>query len=80
MKRDMDVKQYMRMVGEQARAASRVIARADTQAKNNALLAMAEAITRDQDKLLAANPDATGPSGASGASSAVAPMSMPWCA
>ena len=55
MKRDMDVKQYMRMVGEQARAASRVIARADTQAKNKALLAMAEAITRDQDKLLAAN-------------------------
>ena len=55
MKRDMDVKQYMRMVGEQARAASRVIARADTQAKNKALLAMADAITRDQDKLLAAN-------------------------
>jgi glutamate-5-semialdehyde dehydrogenase len=51
----MDIKQYMRMVGEQARAASRVIARADTQAKNKALLAMADAITRDQDKLLAAN-------------------------
>jgi glutamate-5-semialdehyde dehydrogenase len=55
MKRDMDVKQYMRMVGEQARAASRVIARADTQAKNQALLAMADAIVRDQEKLLAAN-------------------------
>ena len=55
MKRDMDVKQYMRMVGEQARAASRVIARADTQAKNKALLAMADAILRDQEKLLAAN-------------------------
>jgi glutamate-5-semialdehyde dehydrogenase len=55
MKRDMDVKQYMRMVGEQARAASRVIARADTQAKNKALLAMAEAIEREQDKLLVAN-------------------------
>jgi len=55
MKRDMDVKQYMRMVGEQARAASRVIARADTLAKNKALLAMAEAIEREQDKLLAAN-------------------------
>ncbi len=55
MKRDMDVKQYMRMVGEQARAASRVIARADTNAKNKALLAMADAIMRDQEKLLAAN-------------------------
>ena len=55
MKRDMDVKQYMRMVGEQARAASRVIARADTQAKNKALLAMADAIERDADKLLFAN-------------------------
>ncbi len=55
MKRDMDVKQYMRMVGEQARAASRVVARADTQAKNKALLAMADAILRDQEKLLAAN-------------------------
>ena len=55
MKRDMDVKQYMRMVGEQARTASRVIARADTQAKNKALLAMADAILRDQEKLLAAN-------------------------
>jgi glutamate-5-semialdehyde dehydrogenase len=55
MKRDMDVKQYMRMVGEQARAASRVIARADTQAKNKALMAMADAILRDQEKLLAAN-------------------------
>ncbi|MHB1231427.1 MAG: glutamate-5-semialdehyde dehydrogenase [Burkholderiales bacterium] len=51
----MDVKQYMRMVGEQARAASRVIARADTNAKNKALLAMADAIMRDQEKLLAAN-------------------------
>ena len=49
MKRDMDVKQYMRMVGEQARAASRLIARADTNAKNKALLAMADAILRDQE-------------------------------
>ena len=55
MKRDMDVKQYMRMVGEQARTASRLIARADTNAKNKALLAMADAILRDQEKLLAAN-------------------------
>jgi len=51
----MDVKQYMQAVGIQARAASRVVARADTNAKNKALLAMADAILRDQDKLLAAN-------------------------
>ena len=55
MKRDMDIKQYMRTVGEQARAASRIVARADTNAKNKALLAMADAIKRDQAKLLAAN-------------------------
>ena len=55
MKRDMDVKQYMQTVGSQARAASRIVARADTNAKNKALLAMADAIIRDQDKLLAAN-------------------------
>jgi len=51
----MDVKQYMQTVGSQARAASRIVARADTNAKNKALLAMADAIMRDQDKLLAAN-------------------------
>ncbi len=51
----MDVKQYMHSVGSQARAASRIVARADTNAKNKALLAMADAIMRDQDKLLAAN-------------------------
>ena len=55
MKRDMDVKQYMHSVGSQARAASRIVARADTNAKNKALLAMADAIMRDQDKLLTAN-------------------------
>ena len=55
MKRDMDVKQYMQTVGRQARAAARIVARADTNAKNQALLAMADAILRDQDKLLAAN-------------------------
>lgn len=51
----MDIKQYMKQVGQQARAASRAMARADTQAKNRALLTMAAAIERDQEKLLAAN-------------------------
>ncbi|MBV8467186.1 MAG: glutamate-5-semialdehyde dehydrogenase [Burkholderiales bacterium] len=51
----MDVKDYMQGLGRAARAASRVLARADTNAKNEALLAMADAIVRDADKLLAAN-------------------------
>jgi glutamate-5-semialdehyde dehydrogenase len=51
----MDIKQYMQTLGKQARAASRAVARADTNLKNKALLAMAAAIRRDADKLLAAN-------------------------
>ncbi len=51
----MDIKQYMKSIGQQARAASRAMARADTHAKNGALLAMAAAIERDADRLLAAN-------------------------
>jgi glutamate-5-semialdehyde dehydrogenase len=45
----------MRGVGEAARAASRVLARADTAAKDRALVAMAAAIRRDASKLTAAN-------------------------
>ncbi len=51
----MDIKQYMQKVGQQARAASRAMARADTGMKNRALLAIATAIRRDKEKLLAAN-------------------------
>jgi glutamate-5-semialdehyde dehydrogenase len=51
----MDIKSYMQKVGQQARAASRFMARADTNAKNRALTAMAQAITRDAAKLLQAN-------------------------
>jgi glutamate-5-semialdehyde dehydrogenase len=51
----MDVKSYMQRVGQQAREASRAVARADTNQKNKALLAMADAIERDADTLLAAN-------------------------
>jgi glutamate-5-semialdehyde dehydrogenase len=51
----MDVKSYMQTVGKQAREASRAIARADTNQKNRALLAMAAAIRRDAARLLEAN-------------------------
>ncbi|MFA7239603.1 MAG: glutamate-5-semialdehyde dehydrogenase [Sulfuricellaceae bacterium] len=51
----MDVKTYMHNLGKQARAASRLMASADTNTKNQALLAMAGAIRRDGAKLVAAN-------------------------
>jgi glutamate-5-semialdehyde dehydrogenase len=51
----MDIKSYMQTVGKQAREASRAIARADTNQKNSALLAIAAAIRRDAAKLLEAN-------------------------
>ena len=51
----MDIQTYMHRVGREARLASRAMARAQTRAKNDALLAMADAIERDADRLLAAN-------------------------
>ena len=51
----LDIKTYMQSVGQEARAASRLMAKASTAMKNRALLAMATAIRRDADKLLAAN-------------------------
>lgn len=51
----MDVAQYMTQLGEQARAASRLMARADTDSKNKALLAMAEAIDGRREALAEAN-------------------------
>src|SRR5436309_15937795 len=50
-----DIKSYMLEVGRRARAASREVARADTDAKNRALFAAAKATRRDAKKLLAAN-------------------------
>ena len=50
-----DIKSYMQSVGQAARAASRLVAKADTAAKNHALTAMADAIRRDEPLLLAAN-------------------------
>jgi len=51
----MDIRTYMTGVGQQARAAARLVARADTAAKNDALVAMAAAIRRDTERLIAAN-------------------------
>ena len=51
----MDIKAYMQTVGQQARAASRLMAKADTNIKNKALTAIAGAIQRDAAKLIAAN-------------------------
>ncbi len=50
-----DINSYMQTIGQQARAASRIVAKADTTLKNQALTAMADAIIRDEQKLLAAN-------------------------
>lgn len=51
----MDVTEYMKSLGENARKASRAVARASTQDKNAALLAIADAITAQRDTLKAAN-------------------------
>ncbi|MFL6624687.1 MAG: glutamate-5-semialdehyde dehydrogenase [Sulfurifustis sp.] len=50
-----DVEAYMRTLGVRARTASRLLARAETAAKNAALLATAAEIERSPDALLAAN-------------------------
>jgi glutamate-5-semialdehyde dehydrogenase len=50
-----DVAEYMQRVGMQAREAARALARADTNAKNAALRAMAAAIRRDAAALREAN-------------------------
>ncbi|SET61349.1 glutamate-5-semialdehyde dehydrogenase [Nitrosomonas marina] len=50
-----EIKQYMQSVGQQARSASRLVAKTETIAKNQALIAMADAIKRDEQKLLSAN-------------------------
>jgi len=51
----MDIEQYMQQVGQQARDASRAIARADSNAKNEALRTIATSIRRNSTVLLAAN-------------------------
>ena len=51
----MDVKQYMQTLGRQAREASRAVARADTQAKNDALNELARLLREAGAPLQAAN-------------------------
>jgi len=51
----MDIQSYMHGVGREARQASHAMARADTAAKDQALLAMAAAIERQVERLLHAN-------------------------
>lgn len=51
----MDIKTYMQQVGQAARIASSAVARADSRAKNNALMIIADAIERDSALLQAAN-------------------------
>ena len=51
----MDIKKYMNELGRQARAAARELNRADSGQKNNALLAIADAIESSRGDLLAAN-------------------------
>ncbi len=50
-----NIKTYMQQVGKQARAASRVMAQAETAAKNRALEAIAKAIVDSSAELIAAN-------------------------
>jgi glutamate-5-semialdehyde dehydrogenase len=51
----MDVQSYMHGVGRAARQASRLVAKADTAAKNKALSVMAQTIARASKKLVAEN-------------------------
>jgi len=51
----MDIKDYMQGLGLQARAAGRVLSRADTSKKNQALLAIAEALNKQQALLISEN-------------------------
>jgi glutamate-5-semialdehyde dehydrogenase len=50
-----DIKQYMKSVGQQARKASRIMAQADTAAKNRALEEIAAALQNQSARLIAEN-------------------------
>lgn len=50
-----DIKAYMQSVGREARSASRLMTKAETAVKNQALTAMAAAIKREEKTLLTAN-------------------------
>jgi len=55
MENTMDITAHMHQLGQQARAAARAMARADTATRNRALSLIADAIERDADLLRAAN-------------------------
>jgi len=55
MDKKLDIKQYMTQLGQQARDASRALARAQTRQKNAALQAIAEAIAEQRELILAEN-------------------------
>ena len=67
----MDIQSYMHSVGREARKASRAMAKADTAAKDRALLAMAAAIERDTARLLDANREDVNDARAKGLASAL---------
>jgi len=67
----MDIQSYMHSVGREARKASRAMAKADTAAKDQALLAMAAAIERDTVRLLDANQEDVSDARAKGLASAL---------
>ena len=51
----MDIQSYMHSIGRAARSAARAMAKAETGAKNDALMTMAQAVERDIARLLDAN-------------------------
>ncbi|MCC6916321.1 glutamate-5-semialdehyde dehydrogenase [Nitrosomonas sp.] len=55
MERDEKIHADMQALGRAARAAARTVVKADTAARNHALIAMAQAVRRDEVLLLAAN-------------------------
>ena len=55
MEKNESIHAAVQALGQAARTAARVVAKADTAAKNHALVAMAQAIRRDEVSLLAAN-------------------------
>ncbi|WP_374690178.1 glutamate-5-semialdehyde dehydrogenase [Accumulibacter sp.] len=67
----MDIENYVQQVGREARAASRIIARADSDAKNSALRAIAAAIRRESEALVAANRRDVDDAGAAGLAAAL---------
>ena len=51
----MNIKAYMQSLGTAAREASRELARANSDVKNNALIAIAKQLDANRDTVLAAN-------------------------